>query len=186
MGLREVFSGRWAQASSEFIKSLGEDAMGAGQSLHCCGTTTDAHLDGCPHAQTMAMLAAVSASPEPTTDEAFATVRRFVERHDVQCGSLIAPVPCDCGAEQRLAALSLLERRMGAMGRTIREAPHDETCAAPGTTAPCNCWKASALADAPPVFTLEEVERAVNRAIDIDAPTRNGVLCSVRDALRKP
>jgi hypothetical protein len=113
--------------------------------------------------------------PAPTTTEALATLKRFNGRHDTQCGSLIGPVPCDCGAEGRMAALSLLERRMGAQAKAIRDLREvaftgpSEVKGAPGGESFWD-WKerirreteAAALADAPPVVTLEEVARVVS------------------------
>jgi hypothetical protein len=94
------------------------------------------------------------ASPEPTTAEACATVRAWVEDKTHR-----APESWRAATE----ALSLLERRMGAMGRAAALAPHGAHCAFL-VSAPvpwkCDCWKRDALADAPPVFTLEEVRNA--------------------------
>ena len=111
---------------------LGEDATGAVEGAHKLGTNS-----------------------EPTTAEAFATVREALEciREDKFPGA----------AKTGAAALALLERRMGAMGRMIREAPHARSCDLEREDIDikaCSCWKAHALTDAPPVFTLEEVEAA--------------------------
>jgi hypothetical protein len=75
---------------------------------------------------------------EPTTAEAFATVQQSMEA---------------CGAVHDIAgrALSLLERRMGAMDAALRGCRVHLKC-----TTGCVCDVCAALTDAPPVFTLEE------------------------------
>ena len=91
---------------------------------------------------------------KPTTAELFATLEDLKQRH--------IP-PARHGRFED--ALSELERRTGAMERAIQNAPHGPYCASQRVAPkPCDCWKASALTDAPPVFTLEEVEAAIGAA----------------------
>jgi hypothetical protein len=59
-----------------------------------------------------------------------------------------------------MAALSLLERRMGAMGKAARDV------LASGAWVPQFKALESSLTDAPAVFTLEEVEEAVSGVWD--------------------
>jgi hypothetical protein len=97
---------------------------------------------------------------EPTTAEAFATVREEVD-------ALTSAANMPETFRKVVGLLSLLERRMGAMGRAlalVREAhypPSDDH-----DTSGCRCVQCTvrdALTDAPPVFTREEVERAVRQ-----------------------
>lgn len=90
----------------------------------------------------------------PTTVEAFATVRSEVE---ARARELRGIEPYGGRAQRAASSLFLLERRMGAMVRAARlvlgcggAAGFDELRAA--------------LTDAPPVFTLEEVDDAWDRA----------------------
>lgn len=132
------------------------------------------------------------ASPKPSTAEAFATLRGMTVYHRQECDSRIGPSPCTCGVDAMRAALSLLERRMGVMGWAARplmallsaleEAgmPHTSGAPIPDKTtvaqSPLSGGRVThritmgtlrriraALADAPAVFTLEEVEQVLRR-----------------------
>jgi hypothetical protein len=160
---------------------LGEDAtepVPDTKALHCCGTRTGIHTTACP---TVAVLAPLGVAPpseidglegemmerptprhdgpcehgvpcsEPTTAEAFATVRTLVT--GVPRGQEVSSVEGE-------RILSLLERRMGAMAWAMREVlmyPDHRTTA--GGVARKHLR--SALTDAPIVFTLEEVEKVL-------------------------
>jgi prefoldin subunit 5 len=90
---------------------------------------------------------------EPTTAEAFATVRDSIGLHEHD----------DVGQKtEARSALSLLERRMGAMGRAAEKVLKRMG----GLNMPCLNDLRAALADAPPVFTLEEVETLEKRLRD--------------------
>jgi hypothetical protein len=89
------------------------------------------------------------ASPEPTTAEACATVRAWVEDKTHR-----APESWRAATE----ALSLLERRMGAIVDAARELL--ETTGDPRYEPDVFVQLRAALTDAPPVFTLEEVRNA--------------------------
>jgi hypothetical protein len=100
------------------------------------------------------------AAPEPTTAEAFATVRAVLSPLTSQGPHVRHP--------EGVAALSLLERHMGALWRTfVEEMAHWPTCPSGNDFsdagwARCDCHMGQVrtiLTDAPPVFTLEEVER---------------------------
>ena len=105
--------------------------------------------DDAPPSEMAGLEGEMSEKPEPTTAEAFAFCRTVLAK---ERGSS-TPNP------HALAMIALLERRMGAQQAPIQAAPHGlARCATYGV---CECWKASALADAPPVFTLEEVEKAL-------------------------
>jgi hypothetical protein len=156
-------------------------ALVGAPSFPCCGGSDEhppAHTQDCSTRETPS---------EPSTAEAFATVREQLSAH----------APCSpFSSHQRsvaagLDALSLLERRMGAQQRALRQGisaldsllgdsdlPDDIR---PGVLA-MQAMRA-ALTSSPPVFTIEEVEKAVNYAIEIDAPTRRGVLRTLRDYL---
>jgi hypothetical protein len=90
---------------------------------------------------------------EPTTAEAFATVRKVLGRYP-ECQQ------DEVDDDNAQDALSLLERRIGTMGRAAHEVVR-VALTGPGTIEP-DVFKAVqrlelALTDAPPVFTLEEV-----------------------------
>jgi len=125
---------------------VGEDAAGAEAKNPCCDVR-GGHIDACY---------AVTASTEPSTVEAFATLREFV--------AFVASMAKGHRTTQddARAALSMLERRMGAMGRALREVKH--RLQNPITFSGVDAEREidAALADAPPVFTLEEVERVVS------------------------
>jgi hypothetical protein len=98
---------------------------------------------------------------EPTAAEAFATARRFLDQKadDDHSGPYVSLAET-CGA------LSLLERRWGALWRTFtEEMAHWPTCPSGSDFseagwARCDCHMEQVrtfLTDAPPVFTLEEV-----------------------------
>jgi polyhydroxyalkanoate synthesis regulator phasin len=149
---------RWAKAVARYI--LGEDGAGVdvlhpGGRCTCAGEGTCAWCSrtrciGCGaegvdlcqacDAEAKADQGATAAS-EPTMAEAFAAVRKVAE---------VSKHPRFMDA---LASLSLLEGRMGAMARAIREVL-DSKAWMPQFKA-----LQDALTDAPPVFTLEEVER---------------------------
>lgn len=100
---------------------------------------------------------AVDAPPEPTTAEAFATVRQALESVGYGRGQ-------GC-----FSALTLLERRMGAMARAARAvlAEFDDARLSDlfGPEAAAIRGLRAALTDALPVFMLEEVEEAMRRAV---------------------
>jgi hypothetical protein len=126
---------------------LGEDAMGAAQEpateqgpeCATCQERGDFERLCCKGPQ-----ASVSAL-EPTTAEAFATIQRLADEHvdDDEARCLIR------------GNRALLERRMGAMERAIHLALDEDRCSDSVDEA-----LSEALTDAPPVFTLEEVEQA--------------------------
>lgn len=102
------------------------------------------------------------AEPDPTTAEAFATVRMTDERLRNLCEQ--DPGLDHDDAEEVLTELkrartaeTMLERRMGAMAGAMLRALADCACA-PEECSTCVYLK-DALADAAPGFTLEEVER---------------------------
>lgn len=103
---------------------------------------------------------------EPTTADAFATVREIVEE--------MSEVTEDRPAWKVLRKeLALLERRMGAMERAARLVL--ETKGA-NTREAIDAWTAlrAALTGAPPVFTLEEVKGATAKPNWYrDAPNRS-------------
>jgi hypothetical protein len=91
---------------------------------------------------------------EPSTAEAFATVRREM------AAEMAEPNAC----QHALDALSLLERRMGAMARAARAAlPFVDTSR---RRVSIRDDLAVALTAAPPVFTMEEVGRVLSEARD--------------------
>jgi hypothetical protein len=114
--------------------------------------------------------------PEPTTAEAFATVRTLVT--GVPRGAEVSSVE-----GERL--LSLLERRMGAMARELGLVASDlyhERFA----TAESRVKDLIALTDAPPGFTLEEVETVVRGALTDSgewAPVVGIVMSAIRERL---
>lgn len=86
---------------------------------------------------------------EPTTAEAFATVRE----------ALSLAFSCASGTDAK-TALALLERRMGAQERAIRDALAHGCIRDVASCVYCAALS-SALTDAPPAFSLEEVRQAV-------------------------
>jgi polyhydroxyalkanoate synthesis regulator phasin len=130
-----------------------------------------------------------SSTPEPTTAEAFAAVRRLARDPMVLKFSGAA---CSSAA----AAVSLLEHHMGAMARAIDEV---SVCTTPLRCAvvrggmgdagskPCAACRArAALTDAPPVFTLKEVETVVRGALTDSgewAPVVDIVMGAIRERL---
>lgn len=147
-----------AQEAARYV--VGEDAVGAEQETEPSPAQQDwdgQHPHDAPEA------------PEPTTAEAFATVREGI-------------LDTESAAHPALAALSLLKRRMGAQEAAIRKAvkhfkdeyPEDAVHRALPALE-------SALTDAPPVFTLEEVETAVHAVLG--KGSRDGA--SIVSALRK-
>lgn len=101
------------------------------------------------------------AAPAPTTPAAFATVRRVLRGRLAVVLKGATPQGPDAGE----VALSLLERRMGAQDAALRKAMAEIEA---GDGDPWMTLKA-ALTDAPPVFTLEEVEAAF---FDVVCPDR--------------
>jgi polyhydroxyalkanoate synthesis regulator phasin len=151
--------------------------------LEAAGVDVPAFLDRCRETVRRAR----PASPAPTTAEAFATVRTLVT--GVPRGAEVSSVE-----GERL--LFLLERRMGAMARAIDEV---SVCTTPLRCAvvrggmgdagskPCAACRArAALTDAPPVFTLEEVETVVRGALTDSgewAPVVDIVMGTIRERL---
>jgi hypothetical protein len=116
---------------------------------------------------------------EPTTAEAFATARAGLT--DAKRGATVAG---ERAAEHVERTLSLLERRMGEMAwaldpframaevlvRMRPDAPDDAVVRRTSISANSShaltmgdCRRLAALTDAPPVFTLEEVEQVLRR-----------------------
>lgn len=136
-------------AKCEAEAKASQDAMAAAEEM----ATPD------PHDCDPRTFGDVEPPPEPTTAEAFATVRAGRQ----WWADSAADAPVGVEAWRDLALLSLLERRMGAMRRAAELAPHGAHCAfLVSAPAPwnCDCWKADALTDAPEVYTREEVESA--------------------------
>ena len=135
------------------------------EGAHKLGTNSEPPERICEHDVIPCTTCHPPASPEPTTAEAFATVRearrrmfKFGYLHDEQ--------------ERADAAIALLERRMGAMGRVMEpfvEAARETLARAEkegakpdakyglGVPLPLLRDLLAALTDAPPVFTLEAV-----------------------------
>jgi hypothetical protein len=103
---------------------------------------------------------------EPSTAEAFATLR----------GLMGAGVLSEGEQDRGKAALSLLERRMGALGRALRliepHLPHLDDAGPSRFSAHAQAAGAvrAALTDVPPVYTLEEVEDATAEPLWEGAP----------------
>jgi hypothetical protein len=140
---------------------LGEDGAGAETPAPYC----DEH--GASNGE------CATSHPEPTTAEAFATQRLWLNA-----------LPPQSRAEAE-ANLSLLERRMGAMARELGLVASDlyhERFA----TAESRVKDLIALTDAPPVFTLEEVETVVRGALTDSgewAPVVGIVMSAIRERL---
>jgi hypothetical protein len=118
---------------------------------------------------------------ESATAEAFEMVRDTLSQF---CDKDTSMVFVRQTAPSLLAAIALLERRMGVMGRALRN------LLAPGHTpdtysaAMENCC--AALTDAPEVYTREEVARVLgDPENDIDGPTQQCVLQSLIALRRK-
>jgi len=106
-----------------------------------------------------------STTPEPTTAEAFGTVRRGIDETEI-------PFPQKHVADEARAALALLERRMGEL-----EALRDSVNAG---------WAEPTLTDAPRVFTLEEVKEAVRASMsEVEAMVNWEKIRLRLDSLRK-
>lgn len=116
---------------------VGDDAT-----AQTCGNCEDVQPETC------------ATHPEPTTAEAFATVREALAL--VEAGS-VDDVGTYYGAHD---SLSLLECRMGAQARILAKWHTDLLSVNPEFNDPAY----NALADAPPVFTLEEVTHAMQHA----------------------
>jgi hypothetical protein len=122
---------------------VGDGATGAAPSDPTgCTCGADDEPEGSPDkSHTRACAPRRPSEPAPTTAEAFATVLKG-----------LGPFPAHGERDAAAHALSLLERRMGAMGKALRGCRTHLKC-----TTGCACDVCSALTDAPPVFTLEEV-----------------------------
>lgn len=150
----DALSGGGIVGVSRYV--LGEDATGAETKQEHAHSYMAGRNASCP-------------APEPTTAEAFATVRKWI---DVYAASGLR-------VDGVLPTISLLERRMGAMAVYLkRNEPcrcgHSVTrhtgvisetettgCVATADGGVCQCMAfESALTDAPPVFTLEDVRSA--------------------------
>lgn len=129
--------------------------------LHLSGRCTCAGEGTCTWCNAAAKRAQ-AAMNAPATADAFAKVLAVLE----MCRALREDEIPEGEIPAAIADLVSLERHMGAMGRAIQDAPHGETCMV-GRSAlvkHCTCWKRATLTDAPPGFTLEEVERAVRES----------------------
>lgn len=136
MTMKDVVSGEWTRQAVHFVNDI-------------IGTSS-------------ALMSNPSPPSEPTTAEAFATVRkqvhasrgaiRLMEHHGHESDGSV-----EQGATDALAALSLLERRRGAQDAALRKAMA-EIRAEDGD--PWMTLK-SALTDAPEVYTREEVAIAL-------------------------
>lgn len=124
--------------------------------------------------------------PGPTTAEAFATVRgalhsflgliRIHYANRTECdGSM------ERGCLSGLGALSLLERRMGAMATEVDLLVSDLYYERFATAEERAKDLQNLLTDAPPVFTLEEVERVL---APITVPSHPDICENVKDAVR--
>jgi hypothetical protein len=116
-----------------------------------------------------------AALPKPTNAEAFARIREYLDESG-------AP-ETEWDSSEPLSALSLLERRMGALARALDKIVsvaqtfnHAEACEVEDEydgdeVEGCRCFlrhlpeARAALTDAPPGFTLEEVETVVRGAL---------------------
>jgi hypothetical protein len=126
---------------------------------HCPGCTDEnwADADLCERPRSVTKTEDTS-----RTAEAFATLREAMN-HGPLCAYVVSGGWCDCGSGPLLNALSLLERRMGAMGRAGRMLLASDTLI--GLAGAKDAMR-DALTDAPAVFTLEEVERESTFALD--------------------
>jgi hypothetical protein len=147
---------------------------GPGTSFADCGARVASFIlgDGAPTPESKAdrllreeqeaSLESVKRAAEPTTAEAFATLEKGMQ----EWGRALEndPVERKAHAASR-AALSLLERRMGAMARALQRLEMFLT----GPTRhdlPSLDEVRTALTDAPAVFTLDEVEEAVGHVLE--------------------
>ena len=187
MNLRDVMSGEWNREAARLVHFILEDdarpsappeafahekGLDAGvfddapHEFPCCGGS-DEHPP--QHTQDCDMRPAPPAA-EPTTAEAFSTVRTYCAKWG--------------DGDKPLTALSLLERRMGAMEAAARAliAGAKEGCI---IVADVNALE-SALTDALPVFTLEEVESAFRNEANSLCPSYEWGRIAVRlTALRR-
>jgi hypothetical protein len=168
---------QWSNAGLAVARYLlGEDATGAAQEpateqgpeCATCQERGDFERLCCKGPQ-----ASVSAL-EPTTAEAFATLHAVVDDHLEHLEAV----------RISKAALALLERRMGAQEGALRQCAETPTgCVWCGEFDHRDkCVIRAALTDAPPVFTLEEVDGVLRRAL---GPTRANSLAMEFAALRK-
>jgi hypothetical protein len=141
--------------------------------LHCCGTITDTHRNGCPTMQALAPLAQSEPAKEPST----ATCGNCEGVQSETCATHHEPSTAEAFAEAKAAmcmaieyargkaALSLLEHRMGAMRLAIHHTldlhGHD-----------CRCGQCtdlrSSLTGAPEMYTREEIRGAFAHRADMD------------------
>jgi hypothetical protein len=122
----------------------------------------DGAAEVCTEPSTVEGAHKLGSNSEPTTAEAFATLEKGMQ----EWGRALEndPVERKAHAASR-AALSLLERRMGAMARALQRLEMFLT----GPTRhdlPSLDEVRTALTDAPAVFTLDEVEEAVGHVLE--------------------
>jgi hypothetical protein len=158
---------------------LGEDATGAEPTCVMCAGANEHQ--------------ACAIHPEPTTAEAFATACRSAEVWKGCIDAVELGAAAQAAHGRLIDALSWLARRMGAMDAAARTALRVAELGSSMTSGQISALR-FALTDAPPVFTLEEVDEVLRTvahqgsAARMDEPLMQSMRTSAMErltALRK-